>query len=214
MSYCSLNAQQTDKDMQMRLQLSLEKKLSNQWQLELDAMTKTDRNMGHMYQHYLELGLQKKLSGHIKVGVQQRLVSNRLLDGAYITQYRSGVYATLKQEFQLWTFEERFLLQTPNWAFNASNNEMATKPLRLRIKFTTTRKINKFWSVYAGVEVYLNTNNEIYPTFARLRLPVGISYKINKDTELKPYVMYQYRKHLKHPVSEDCIIGLTLKARI
>ena len=177
-------------DAQVWLKLSVQKKLSDRFSVELKNQDRFANNVSEFTRMKADLGFIFKLNQHIRLRADYVFIEKRKLSGAYSPRHRYYFAITAKKDIMRWRFSYRNLFQSQY--IEPFTSEDGYIPYYYdRNKITVQYEYNKYLSFYVAEELYLPLNNPQVKGFDRSRTFVGLLYKLGKRQQLEAFFLYQ-----------------------
>lgn len=202
-----LFSQYFDDDAALWLKVELEKKVTNNLALQLNAQCRINSNVSQVGQLAADIGLRYKLNKHFKLMADYVYRETQLLDGNYLSVHQFYTGVIFKQKFQRFTFRYRLRLQT-----RFKEDEIATEVIWpasvIRNKFTLKYELTKSWDIYTAYELSspLYTPESLH--FNRSRTYFGAAYHLNKSSNIETYFMLQRRYSYNNQPARDFVYGV------
>ena len=177
-------------DAQLWLNLDLEKKLNDKFDLMLSLKGRGTDNVTHFGRGAVDVGIAYKVNKHIKLMADYVFIQKKRKSDSYNTQHQYYLAAILKKNIGKWQFSYRNKFQCRYKSINSS--DMGYIPYfydrnKLTIKYEATKR----FTYYVAEEVYTPLNNPQIKGLSRSRSYVGALIKTVKKQYLELYFLYQ-----------------------
>jgi hypothetical protein len=199
-----------DDDARFWLYLKLDKKLSKKLEAQLIVQDRFNNNIAEFSQLNVNPELSYKFNKHFKIQGGYVLGNKRKPEGFYLLRHQVYGGFIVRQQIGYFTIAYRQLVQAQTRA--SYNREKAMIPQYFdRNKLTLKYQLSRRVEMYLAGELNIPLSPK-YPliTISRMRYFSGLEFKLNKNSYLEGYFLYQ-RKYLgtKGYPPRDFIYGLT-----
>ena len=201
-------SQEYDDDAQLWLNLNLEKKLNDQFDVHFSHSSRISNNFSQYGLGYGDIGVSYARNKNIKVSLDYVLREKLNPDGSYSTRHRAYLAVLLKKEIKQFTFSFRYRLQTELKDVLTSEDGMVPKYYD-RYKGSIKYELNKRYAVYVSEELYYPWYQAKNKGFDRSRSALGLIYKISKKKSLEGNFTYRHELNAFKATHRDFIYSLT-----
>lgn len=188
-----LGHSQVVSDAKLWTEISISKKV-NDFEFSFSEAVRFDENMFHIDKVFSEFGAAYKIVKNVYAGVNYRFSKdNDYTSKNYNIRHRFDLALMLKHKYENFRFSFRTKYQVKN-ALAEENS-----PTFSRNKFAIKYKLENDFTPYISYEFYYQFNEQ--KVINRTRIALGSSYKIDKQSALKFFYLFENRfnvKSLKH----------------
>ena len=188
-----LGQAQVVSDAKLWTEISISKKV-NDFEFSFSEAVRFDENMFHIDKVFSEFGAAYKIVKGVYAGANYRFSKdNDYTSKNYNIRHRFDLALMLKHKYENF----RFSFRTKYQVKNATPEE--NSPTFSRNKFAVKYKLENDFTPYISYEFYYQFNEQ--KVINRTRIALGSSYKINKQSALKFFYLFENRfnvKSLKH----------------
>ena len=207
-SVSASRAQEYDDDAALWLNLNLEKKLNDKFDVHFSHSSRINNNISEYGLGYGDIGVSYSHNKNIKVSLDYVLREKRNLDGSYSTRHRAYLAVLLKKEISQFTFSYRYRLQTE--LKDALTSEYGLVPKYYdRHKLSIKYELSKRYSVYVSEELYYPWYQAKNKGFDRSRSAIGLIYKLTKRKSIEGNFTYRHELNAFSRTNRDFIYSLT-----
>lgn len=181
-------SQNYNNDAQIRLGVSVEKKLSKRFSLYVQQQDRITNNVSEFHRASGTAGLSVGITRNIRLYADYTRIYRR--NGDVIeAMNRYSAALGLKKDFGRWRFSYRNKVQ---FRYQAENSEQ-TNELHLydRNKVEARYHLNKRLAFYLAEEVYIPLNSESTTGIERSRSYAGMLFNTFKHQQIEVYFLYQ-----------------------
>lgn len=192
--------------------LSVEKKLSRHYSLEVSGGFRIGQNYSRLETYYLDAGINYRLNKHWSCELHYRYSERRLKTDLFDTRNRG--YFGVEYKTKWWdVLITKFYVRYQRQYTNLFTSEDGLNPSDyIRSRFTVKYDLNKRYMPYVSTELFYQMKYN-KSEFNRVRYEAGISYKINKRHSFDAFCMLQREFNEPNP-AHSFITGLYYKINI
>jgi hypothetical protein len=202
------HAQEYEDDAQLWLNLNLEKKLNDEFDVHFSHSSRINNNISQYGLGYGDIGVSYARNKHIKVMLDYVLRERRNPDGSYSTRHRAYFAVILKKEISQFTFSYRYRFQGELRNMLTSENGMIPRYYD-RHKLSVKYELSKRYEVYVSEELYYPWYQAKNKGFDRSRSAIGLIYKLSKKKSIEGNFTYRHELNAFNRTNRDFIYSLT-----
>jgi hypothetical protein len=194
-----------EKDFGLWTQVSLEKKFTPRFSIQIREALRLDENATRIAVHYSQAIVSYKLTKNFALNVAYRNSQRFRFDET--VSYRSRFQADLiyKTKFKKLEFEIQERIQTQFTDINRSS-DWRTPKNTMRSRFTVSYDFGKRITPFFYYELFYHINNN----FDNQRFRLGLDYEINKKQGMTLFYMLDQELNSNNPLSTYAL-GLSYK---
>jgi hypothetical protein len=196
-----------ENDFQVWTDVSLNKKLTNKWDLSFEQNVRFGNNVTQLSKSYSNLSAGYSVADYLKLSLLYRFVIRNKTD-YYGLGHSFALDATLKQKFNRLklSMRNRFMLKYSE-ILSSENGKVPDRYYRTKIELTyNIRNIPVDPSV--TVESFLLLPKGDAATFDAIRTAFGLEYSINKHQALDAYWLNEWGLNKEAGIN-DYVLGLS-----
>lgn len=201
-------SQEYEDDAQLWLNLNLEKKLNDNFDVHFSHSSRISNNISEYRLGYGDIGVSYARNKNIKVMLDYVLRQRRNPDGSYSTRHRAYFAVILKKEISQFTFSYRYRFQGELRNVFTSENGMIPRYYD-RHKLMVKYELNKRYSVYVSEELYYPWYQVKNKGFDRSRSAIGLICKLSKRKSIEGNFTYRHELNAFNRTNRDFIYSLT-----
>ncbi len=207
-SLSNFYAQEFEDDAQLWLNLNLEKKISDDFDVHFSHSSRINNNISEYGLGYGDIGVSYARNKNIKVMLDYVLRQKRNLDGSYGTRHRAYFAVILKKEISQFTFSYRYRFQAELRDMLTSEDGMIPRYYD-RHKLSVKYELSKRYAVYICEELYYPWYQAKNKGFDRSRSGIGLIYKLSKKKSIEGNFTYRHELNAFNRTNRDFIYSLT-----
>ncbi len=201
-------SQEYEDDAQLWLNLNLEKKLNDNFDVHFSHSSRISNNISEYRLGYGDIGVSYARNKNIKVMLDYVLRQRRNPDGSYSTRHRAYFAVILKKEISQFTFSYRYRFQGELRDVLTSEDGMIPRYYD-RHKLSIKYELNKRYSVYVSEELYYPWYQAKNKGFDRSRSAIGLICKLSKRKSIEGNFTYRHELNAFNRTNRDFIYSLT-----
>jgi hypothetical protein len=201
------NAQ--EKDAGLWVSVSLEKKISSFFDVELSQEFRFYENVSELGSAFTEASLQYKIFRKLRVGAEYRFIQSRRLDDSYRLRHRYAFQMIYIYDIQRFSFRLREKFQSRYTEVYSSEDGLIPKNM-LRNRLMITYDLNKRYTPYLSGEIYYQLNNPKGNEIDKVRYKAGYDYELNKHHSLSIGYLIDQELNQNNPLT-DFVIDIGYK---
>ncbi len=189
-SYALVPAQEFNNDAQVWLNLSVRKKITKNFSVQLSQQDRWANNVSQFELSYWDAGVIYKLTKGVALKGDYVLGMKKRNDGGYSIRHQYYIALFLKKEIQRWSVIYRNKLQLQYYDPYTSadgNNQYIYDRNKITVKYAATKRFEFF----VAEELYLPLNNPQVTGFQRSRSYAGVCINTTKNQQLQFYFALQ-----------------------
>lgn len=203
----SIYSQEYDDDAALWLNVYLEKKMNDRFDIHLNHKSRISNNISEYSMGYADIGLTYNFSKNIKLLGDYVYTKRRNQDASYGNRHQFYLALILKKKVGRWIFSYRNMVQTQVQDIYVSYD--GAVPVNYeRNKFTIKYDINKRFTAYVAEELYLPFYQAKSKGLDRSRSYMGLFYNLTKKSSIEVYFLYQHELNAFNRTNRDFIYGL------
>lgn len=179
----SANAQ-VDQDFGGWTTFSFATDLTRNWEIEIDQEFRFGQNLTQLDRAFTDLGLQYKVSKHLRIGGHYRYILDRRTSGIYGHRHRLSGDITLRLKSGRYTFANRLRGQWEKRTINYSEDRELGWETNLRNTFKISYRVNRKYQPYLNCDLRYALYEPSYPRFQgfdRIRAGLGLDIDLNRN---------------------------------
>ena len=192
-------------DAKLWTEISIAKRVDD-FEFSFSEAVRFDENMFHIDKVFSEFGTEYKIKKGIYAAVNYRFSKdNDYTSKNYNIRHRFDLALTLKHKYENF----RFSFRTKYKKKNALQEE--NSPSFSRNKFVIKYKLENDFTPYISYELYYQFNEQ--KVINRTRISLGSSYKIDKQSALKFFYLFENRFNVK-TLKNNYIYGVSYSFKL
>jgi hypothetical protein len=207
-SLSSVRSQEFEDDAQLWLNLNLEKKLTDHFDVHFAHSSRINENVSQYGLGYGDIGVSYIHNDNIKVMADYVYRKRRNLDGSYSDRHRAYIAVILKKELGRLTLAYRYRFQAELRDMLVSEDGMVPKYYD-RHKLSIKYELNKRFDVFLSEELYYPYYQAKNKGFDRSRSALGLIYKLSKKASVEAGFTYRHELNAFDRTNRDFIYSLT-----
>lgn len=198
------------RDLETWSSVSLDKKYSDQFRLNLEQSLRMYDNSTQVAQFFTNLDLKYSISDVVSLTGGVRYIRDRDKDdGMYENRLRWNADLNIKHEIDRFTLKYRMRLQTRNeLGYSRSEGDFGINAFRLRVGAGYNIKGWKL-DPEMSAEIFRESGRYILSSFNKYRFSLQTKYKINKWLDVKAFYRFERELGVSYPLSSN-IVGFNL----
>lgn len=177
-------------DAQFWLKLSVKKKISDRFSIQLKNQDRFTNNVSEFGRFKADLGVIYKITDGVRVKLGVALIERQKASGAYSERYRWYAALYLKKEIRRWNINYRNLFQ---WQYvdMYTSDDGFIPYLYDRHKLTVEYEFTKRISAYVAQEFFIPLNDPEGFTSDQSRSFLGLFYNLTKNQQLEFFFLHK-----------------------
>jgi hypothetical protein len=207
-SFAASSAQEFEDDAQLWLNINLEKKFSDHFDVHIAHSSRINENVSQYGLGYGDIGLSYIRNDNIKVMADYVYRKKRNLDGSYSDRHRAYLAVILKKEFGRLTLSYRYRFQAELRDMYVSEDGLVPRYYD-RHKIAVKYELNKRFDAFVSEELYYPYYQAMNKGFDRSRSAIGLIYKLSKKANLEAGFTYRHELNAFGRTNRDFIYSIT-----
>ena len=206
-SFSFARAQDYEDDAQLWLNLYVEKKLGDHFDVHLSHSSRFGENVSNYRLGYGEIGLSYARNQNIKVTAGYSLRKRRNLNGTFSDRHRVYANVLLKKKSDRFTLSYRYRFQAELRDVYVSEYGMV--PLFYdRHKVTVKYELFKRWDIYVTEELFYPYQQERKKGLDESRSSFGLIFDLSRRTTLQGSFIYRHELNAFNRTNRDFVYAL------
>lgn len=207
LSAANISAQRYEDDAAIWLNIYLEKKLNDKFDIHLNQKNRIANNVSEYSMGYADIGFTYNYNKNIKFLADYVYAVKLNIDGSYRNRNQFYLAVILKKRFGRLTILYRNMVQSQLEDVYVSYE--GRYPVNYeRNKLTVKYDLNKRFTAYAAEELYLPLYQTRIKGLDRSRTYAGLFYNLTKKSSLEVYFCLQHELNAYKATKRDFIYGL------
>ncbi|MBP7507879.1 MAG: DUF2490 domain-containing protein [Prolixibacteraceae bacterium] len=203
--FCFYSADALSNDFRARLSVSAETEIINDLSASVDVETRFDKYLTTYDRSFVEATLSYDIIKPLRFGVSGRFMHDMNDVRKFSTAYRASAYLRYKTSIDDFDLKIKTAVQ---YGFDELSSSFASGMNKLISRNSIGIDYNWFgtrFTPFAEYEFFYHINNTNGGIINQSRIKGGISYKINKPSEISLFYMFENEFNVARPVDSHII---------